>query len=292
MVLILLTLLAFCACVTTQEEGRIGASAAGTGGEAAVEQTGPHTGTAVKPENAVPEASAGRRYSLDSVSSYLSNGVLDTVTTMVYENGRLVAEQTSFPDGSPAGLVSYSYSGNLVSSSVKKDRFGQVVWAHAYAYDKSGNLVQEDFLDANGKAIFSHRYSYDSQDRRKALEILSSDGLVLGRAEYLYANGRNDRVEIYGAPGEMQEYLVREFDEAGRPVLEVVSEMDGTEIEKVKFVYFDGMLVSKETYVQTKKTGSVEYRYDKAGNMIARVRHDRTGQAIEINEYGYIEVEK
>ena len=73
-------------------------------------------------------------------------------------------------------------------------------------------------------------------------------------------------------------------------MLEVISDVDGTELEKVKFEYLDGLLAGREIYVHTRKTGSVTYQYDKAGNLAVRTRKDRTGKVIEINKYGYIEV--
>jgi YD repeat-containing protein len=60
----------------------------------------------------------------------------------------------------------------------------------------------------------------------------------------------------------------------------------------VKFEYLDGQLVRRESFVQTRKTGSAKYEYDAAGYLAVRIRYDRTGKLVETNEYSYIEVEK
>jgi len=291
-------LLTISACMTVPDGSRrIGGDAKTQKESSAVrpgQKTDNKTGAPAAPARVITsykEAATGPEYRLASVSSYLSNGVLDTETTMEYESGFLVAERTSFADGSPAGLVSYQYQGDLISLSKKTDRFGNVVSARAFAYDGSGHLVREETLKTDGKPLFVYRYSYDPDGRRAGLEIVAGDGSLLGYAEYSYTNGRNDRVETFSSAGVMQDYLTREFDEAGRPILEVVSGTDGMELEKVIFAYRDGMLAEKETFVQTRKTGSIAYEYDDNGNLAVRIRYDRTGKPVERNEYSYEEVD-
>ncbi len=291
-------LLTMGACMTVPDENRKIGGAVRAQQESPAVRTGQKTdngtGVAAESERVITsfrEAVTGPEYRLASVSSYLSNGVLDTVTAMEYEEGLLVAERSSFADGSPAGLVLYQYQGDLVTQSKKTDRFGKVVSARAFAYDTSGNLAKEEMLKADGKPLFAYRYSYDSDGRRTGLEILAGDGSLLGYAEYSYSDGRNDRVETFGSTGVMQDYLARKFDETGRPILEVVSGTDGTELEKVILTYRDGMLVEKESFVQTRKTGSVTYEYDDNGNLAVRIRYDRTGKPVERNEYNYVEVD-
>jgi hypothetical protein len=292
--LIVPVLLVFWACETVPDETGSPGSAPmdkKTGETVPVEAIEP---AVTKDVEKVPEVEhpAEPLFRLDTVSSYLANGVLDTITTMVYETGRLLEERITYGDGSPAGRVVYTYVDGFLMKSLKTDNSGKVISSYGYVHNDAGNLIEETLLDTSGNPIFAYRFAYDSYDRRTELEILSSDGLVLSFAEYRYSDGRNDRIETFNLLGEIQEFLERTFDDAGRPVLEIVSEVSGTELEKVKFEYSGGLLVGRETYVQTRKIGSVEYRYDEAGNLAVRVRMDRTGKIIETNEYSYTEVAK
>ena len=294
--LIVPVLLAFWACATVTDESvkPVSASADKENGETvAAEVTKPaDTKTSEKKPEPEPEPPAGPLYRLDEVSSYLANGVLDTITKMIYQDGRLTEERITYVDGSSAGWVIHAYENGFPVNSLKTDSAGKVLSAHGYIHDEAGNLIEETQLDAAENPIFTYRFAYDSVNRLIELKIVSSDGQILGYAEYNYSGGKNDRIETFNLLGEMQEYLVRTFDDTGHPVLEVVSEVSGTELEKVKFEYLGGLLVGRETYVQTRKTGSVKYQYDEAGNLAVRIRHDRTGKIIETNEYSYIEVEK
>ena len=160
-----------------------------------------------------PELPPGPLLRLDTISSYLANGVLDTVTTMIYKNALLVEERVAFADGSPAGHVFYSYQEGLLVKSVKTDGSGKTLSARGYAYDGAGNLAEETFLDAAGSPIFAYRFAYDSDNRRIALDIVSSDGQTLSYAEYRYSGGRNDKIETFNLMGEMQESMTRIFDD-------------------------------------------------------------------------------
>ena len=231
-------------------------------------------------------------YRLAKVTSFLSNGVLDTVTEMVYQDGLLVEERILFTGGSFAGRISYTYDRGAVATSIKYDRFGNPQSIYNYAYDDYGNLTKEELLDSASDLVFAHRYSYDPENRRVKLEILSGDGFVLSYAEYKYANGKNHRVEMYNTAGEMKEYLDRSYNEADLPVLEIIADTDGKELEKVKLTYRAGKLVRKETYIHTRFAGSEEYTYDKADNLAVRTRFDRKGTIIETIEYSYVKVEK
>lgn len=230
-------------------------------------------------------------FRLDRVVSYLSNGVLDTVTHKVYKDGLLVEELETYADGSPAGKIAYAYKNELLVSSLKTDRAGTVLSSFSYKYDSAGNLAEETLLDASGNPIFTYRFSYDSENRRERLEIVSGSGTLLSYAEYMYANGKNHRVETFSLLGELQEYLERSFNGSGLPVSEIISSVDGKELEKVVYEYSGGVLVEKEMFVNSRKIGSTRYGYDKAGNISLRKRYDRTGKLIETIEYVYKEVE-
>ncbi len=253
-----------------------------TGGGAATE-------TAIAATESAEEVT---EYQLASISSYLANGVLDTVTKMVYLDGLLVEEQTFFGDGSSAGRVKHTYGERRVVLSEKTDRFGELLSSHTYGYDKRGRLVGEELLDADGNLIYGYRYTYDPQGRKNRWEILSDDGFVLGFAEYIYEDGRNTRVEMFDAAGDLREILERTFDAAGNPILELITDIDNNELEKTRYTYVDGQLSEKETYVRTRKIGSEQYEYNEEGNLVTSVRYDRTGQVIETKEYSYVEVAK
>lgn len=257
----------------------------------AVEDTGggATTETAIAAAESAEEVT---KYQLASISSYLANGVLDTVTKMVYLDGLLVEEQTFFGDGSAAGRVKHTYGERRVVLSEKTDRFGELLSSHTYTYDKRGRLAGEELLDADGNLIYGYRYTYDPKGRRNRWEILSDDGFVLSFAEYIYEDGRNTRVEMFDAAGDLREILERTFDAAGNPILEIITDIYNNELEKTRYTYVDGQLSEKETYVRTRKIGSEKYEYSGEGNLVTSIRYDRTGQVIETKEYSYVEVAK
>jgi YD repeat-containing protein len=281
----------FWGCATAPEEPAQQAES-----ETVTQEAAEDTGTEVAEEAPVtvpedePQAAPG--YRLDRVVSYLSNGVLDTVKTLVYQDGLLVEELETYADGSPAGKTVYSYENGVLANSIEADRNGDVVSAFSYIYDDSGKLIEETLLDTTGNPIFTYRLSYNAIGRRTLLEILASNGVVLSYAEYMYSEGRNHRIETFSLLGTLQEYLERSFDDEGRTVREVVSTAGGEELEKVTYEYLDEMLTGRETHVRTRKVGSTKYEYDDAGNLTVRIRYDRTGKLIETNEYYYVEVAK
>ena len=227
---------------------------------------------------------------LEETRVILANGVVDTITTSVYEDDLLTEERQYYPDGTPSGLVSYAYDAGHLVRRTRTDGFGNVLSAHAYVYDRSGNLIRDSLLDTQGDPIFSYAYGYDGKRQRTQLKIFASDDILLSYSTYHYEDGKNVRVDNYSTLDVLQEYLVRDFDSKGRPVLEVITEVGGQELEKVRLSYSKGVLVRRESTVRTRKTGAEEYSYDEFENLIQRVRFDRTGKAVETNEYTYIEV--
>lgn len=227
-----------------------------------------------------------------SGSSYLSNGVLDMVTDYIYEDNLLIEERRTYSDGSPAGSVTYRYDDGLLTESTRLDEAGRAEAGHAYRYDAAGRLIKDTFLDSRGNPIFSYVYTYDGLGNRLTFEIFSSDEIALSYSEYLHENGKNTRVDSYSPDGVFQEYLERRFDSNGRPVLEVISDLMGNELEKKIYEYADGFLSRRESYVFTRKIGTEEYSYDEWGNVAIKIRYDRTGKMIERCEFTYIEVEQ
>ncbi len=242
-------------------------------------------------EEELGESASEPEFRLEKVVSYLSNGVLDTIKKKVYQDDFLVEEQETYADGSPAGRIQHTYEDGFLVSSLETDRAGKVLSSFSYKYDDAGNLAEETLLDTSGNPIFTYRFSYDSNSRRSLLEIVSGRGLVLSYAEYKYVNGKNHRVETFSLLGELQEYLERSFDDSGLPVSEVITNVDGEELEKVVYEYNGDVLIERETFVNTRKIGSTRYEYDEAGNIAVRGRYDRAGKLIETIEYIYTEVE-
>ena len=263
---------------------------------------GPEAETAsinvVTPEQAEPEPkpepeieAVKQRYYMSASSSYLSNGVLDTKTEYQYEGKLLVIEQTFYADGTRAGSVENTYQGGLVVLKAKKDPSEITISAHSYRYDSAGYLIRDSLLDEKGNPIFSYVYDYDEKGRRTQLRILSNDDLLLSYAEYRYEGDKNIRTDIYSAGGELQEYLERTYNDLNQPVLELIIEVGGSEIEKVRFEYSEGKQTGREVYRHTRKTGSEIFRYDEFGNLSTRIRIDRSGSLVETIEYVYEEVQ-
>ena len=258
---------------------------------ATTDESEPTTGPAAAQTDEVPvEEPALPRFRLQETRVFLANGVLDTITTNVYTDGMLSEERQQYPDGTLSGRVSYTYEDGHPSSRTRTDGSGNILSAHAYAYDQSGNLIRDSLMDTKGDPIFSYAYAFNAKGERTRLEIFASDDILLSYSTYHYEDGRNVRVENYSTIDVLQEYLERDFDSQGRPVLEVITEVGGQELEKVRYEYSKGFLVRRESTVRTRKTGAEEYSYDEFGNMTERVRYDRTGKVVETNEYRYTEV--
>lgn len=238
----------------------------------------------------IPAETFGPVFRLQETRVLLANGVLDTITENVYQDGLLVEEREKYADGTPSGRVLYEYDNIHPVRRTRSDGFGNVLSAHEFVYDGFGRLIKDSLLDTLAKPIFSYAYEYDDTGRRIKLEIYASDDILLSYSAYLFEDRKNVRIENYSTLNVLQEYLVRTFDDHGLPVLEVITEVGGQELEKVRYEYSRGLLARKETIVRTRKTGAEEYFYDEFENLTTRIRYDRTGKVVETSEYTYIEV--
>ncbi|MAG14026.1 MAG: hypothetical protein CMN78_05465 [Spirochaetales bacterium] len=239
----------------------------------------------------VSEPAIVRTFRIAKTRLFLANGVFDSFIVIKYQEGLLMAENEFYADGTPSGAVVYIYDGSNIVETQKRAADGSYLSGHAFKYGEAGSLERDILLDSQKEPILTSTYEYDVEGRKIRWAISDRNSVVLGYAEYLYDSGRNVRVENYSASGVLQEFMDRTFDPQGYPTKELITASDGKEIERVELDYDGGHLSTKTLYLQTRKIGSTEYRYDDDDNLIKEIRYGRTGDAVESFEYEYEEVQ-
>ena len=192
--------------------------------------------------------------------------------------------------------VSYAYtSAGKVASKICTDADGKVQWKYTYAYDASGNMIDESAFNASD--ILTERTIWKYTGKQIEESYYNSDGALLGKIITKNDDsGRTSEVADYDENGKLRVKKVHTYNDAGK--LSEIAYLDVTETQVKRVVYrFDSSysITEKQTYNRENKLVLREiYKYDSTGNVtkattyaVAEKFGTTVNELIAINEYAY-----
>lgn len=261
-------------------------------------------GTAVEEPEKAPEKKLVEKTIMVSVPlkvkeiSLFSPEILDSYTKYTYQEapGLLPVIVESFDmDNKATEILTYEYSGNLLSKTAALTADMAVKSYHMYSYDDAGNMVSDGVYDAKNKLQTKSVYEYDGEGRKIRWNVRSGGDILQAYTTYAYQNGTLSQVDFFTAAGEKENYITYEYDGEGRPLREFFFSADGKLEKYTEYAYKDGRLFQEIYYRGNKSVNrKVSYIYNEKGDITEAEYANASGKIQEIkrNEYAYRDVEK
>ena len=192
--------------------------------------------------------------------------------------------------------VSYAYtSDGKLASKICTDADGKVQWKFTYAYDVTGNLIDESAYNASD--ILTDRTIWKYNGKQVDESYYNADGALLGKIiTKKDDSGRTSEVAKYDESGWLEVKQVYTYNDAGK--LSEVAHLDyaGNQIKRVVYRFDSSYSITeKQTYNMENKLYLREiYKYDSTGNVTKATTYsvaDKFGttvnELVAINEYAY-----
>lgn len=160
-------------------------------------------------------------------------------------------------------------------------------------YDKSGNVIQRTFYDADGNISYWGECYYYTSGYLRWLNWYSADGRIGDCYEYKYDEAGNEIYSAYYINGnDFYSWTDREFDSSGHLMKEISYDLRGAVfVGRDEYEYDSlGRQVKVITYDESGEMQYLhEYEYDDHGNPVKDTAYDRDGTLFEtiIYEYEY-----
>jgi len=211
-------------------------------------------------------------------------------------NGKEAVSKELTSRDSVVDSISYSYntSGKLVSQ-ICTDADGKVQWKITYAYDGSGNKIDES--EYNASDILMNRSIWKYSGKQTEESLYNSEGALLGKTiTKADEMGRKGEVSQYNDDGRLEIKQIYTYNDAGK--LSEVAYLNATGGQIKRIVYrFDASysVTEKQTYDAENKLSIREiYKYDSNGNIskattysVAEKFGGTVNELVGINEYSY-----
>ena len=192
--------------------------------------------------------------------------------------------------------VSYAYTADgKLASKICTDADGKVQWKFTYAYDATGNIIDESAFNASD--VLTDRTIWKYNGKQVDESYYNADGTLLGKIiTKKDDSGRVVEVAKYDGSGWLEVKQVHTYNDAGK--LSEIAYLDyaGNQIKRIVYRFDSSYSITeKQTYNMENKLHLREiYKYDSTGNVTKATTYEvaekfgtTVNELVAINEYAY-----
>ena len=162
-------------------------------------------------------------------SKYDASGELMWYHEYTYDVQGRVASVTAYnSSGIQIGYLEYRYTsdGRSENGLIVSSETGEISEL-IYEYDSAGNVTSVFFYDTEGNLTSQRTWEYDTEGNVIRENIFGPDGVQTSYTTYEYSEN-SEKTSSFGANGEMNYYMIQEYDDQGFPQKQSFYSADGT----------------------------------------------------------------
>lgn len=199
-------------------------------------------------------------YGCQKENDFFENTTNHTITNQKDAKLKQVLLYASIENDVPISILEeyeYDDEGRIskVSSPMYED--GEIVGTikyDLYNYNSEGQLIKIEHFNANINSptgfinLRNHIYTY-SDDGKKEKEYIEYP--VIGSSEYLlykYDKGNLAKIEKYGIDGNLEKYIINEYDNSGNLIKETSFHEDNNPFSYTQHAYKNGLNMQSNVY--------------------------------------------